>query len=138
MVVYLHEALDRRLASGKLLKHEDIEEAAIEGAVHRLRPKLMTVCGSREPHPDPMGNRSRLRRHVTDCRSDRRRNDHVHHSRADSSARIFCAHEGERAASRDSATKRVARARLNVAISRALPLPHTRCGREKRTHFFSR
>jgi copper/silver efflux system protein len=44
MVVYLHEALDRRLASGKRLKHEDIEEAAIEGAVHRLRPKLMTVC----------------------------------------------------------------------------------------------
>jgi len=44
MIVYLHEALDRRLASGKPLKHEDIEEAAIEGAVHRLRPKLMTVC----------------------------------------------------------------------------------------------
>src|SRR5438874_359577 len=44
MVVYLHEALDRRLANGKQLKHEDIEEAVIEGAVHRLRPKLMTVC----------------------------------------------------------------------------------------------
>src|SRR5712692_10311017 len=44
MVVYLHEALDRRLASGKPRKHEDIEEAAIEGAVQRLRPKLMTVC----------------------------------------------------------------------------------------------
>ena len=44
MVVYLHEALERRLASGRPLKHEDIEEAAIEGAVHRLRPKLMTVC----------------------------------------------------------------------------------------------
>ena len=44
MVVYLHEALDRRLASGAPLKHEDIEEAAIEGAVQRLRPKLMTVC----------------------------------------------------------------------------------------------
>jgi len=44
MVVYLHEALDRRLVSGKPLKHEDIEEAAIEGAVQRLRPKLMTVC----------------------------------------------------------------------------------------------
>jgi Cu(I)/Ag(I) efflux system membrane protein CusA/SilA len=43
MVVYLHEALDRRLASGEPLKHEDIEEAAIEGAVQRLRPKLMTV-----------------------------------------------------------------------------------------------
>jgi Cu(I)/Ag(I) efflux system membrane protein CusA/SilA len=44
MVVYLHEALNRRLASGKPLQHEDIEAAVIEGAVHRLRPKLMTVC----------------------------------------------------------------------------------------------
>jgi len=43
MVVYLHEALDRRLATGVPLKHEDIEAAAIEGAVQRLRPKLMTV-----------------------------------------------------------------------------------------------
>jgi Cu(I)/Ag(I) efflux system membrane protein CusA/SilA len=44
MVVYLHEALNRRLASGTPLKHEDIEAAVIEGAVQRLRPKLMTVC----------------------------------------------------------------------------------------------
>src|SRR5213594_1849263 len=44
MVVYLHEALNRRLASGRPLRHEDIEEAVIEGAVQRLRPKLMTVC----------------------------------------------------------------------------------------------
>jgi len=44
MVVYLHEALDHRLAKGVPLKHEDIEAAVIEGAVHRLRPKLMTVC----------------------------------------------------------------------------------------------
>lgn len=44
MVVYLHEALNRRLRSGMPLRHEDIEEAVIEGAVHRLRPKLMTVC----------------------------------------------------------------------------------------------
>jgi Cu(I)/Ag(I) efflux system membrane protein CusA/SilA len=43
MVVYLHEALDKRLASGVPLKHEDIEAATIEGAVQRLRPKLMTV-----------------------------------------------------------------------------------------------
>jgi len=43
MVVYLHEALDHRLATGVPLKHEDIEAAVIEGAVHRLRPKLMTV-----------------------------------------------------------------------------------------------
>jgi len=43
MVVYLHEALDKRIASGVPLKHEDIEAATIEGAVQRLRPKLMTV-----------------------------------------------------------------------------------------------
>ncbi len=43
MVVYLHEALDHRLASGVPLRHEDIETAVIEGAVQRLRPKLMTV-----------------------------------------------------------------------------------------------
>jgi copper/silver efflux system protein len=44
MVVYLHEALDHRLNSGVPLRHEDIEAAVIEGAVQRLRPKLMTVC----------------------------------------------------------------------------------------------
>jgi len=44
MVVYLHEALDRRLKSGVPLRHEDVEAAIIEGAVQRLRPKLMTVC----------------------------------------------------------------------------------------------
>ncbi len=42
MVVYLHEALDHRLPSGIVTK-ADIETAAIEGAVQRLRPKLMTV-----------------------------------------------------------------------------------------------
>jgi len=44
MVVYLHEALDKRLVSTAPITQEDIHEAAIEGAVQRLRPKLMTVC----------------------------------------------------------------------------------------------
>jgi Cu(I)/Ag(I) efflux system membrane protein CusA/SilA len=44
MLVYLHEALEHKLQSGKTLTNADVEEAAIEGAVHRLRPKLMTVC----------------------------------------------------------------------------------------------
>jgi Cu(I)/Ag(I) efflux system membrane protein CusA/SilA len=43
MVVYLHESLDKRLVTGVPLKHEDIETATMEGAVQRLRPKLMTV-----------------------------------------------------------------------------------------------
>src|SRR5579884_1401227 len=44
MVVYLHEALDRRLAAGLALERAGLDNAAIEGAVHRLRPKLMTVA----------------------------------------------------------------------------------------------
>jgi copper/silver efflux system protein len=44
MVVYLHEALEHKLKSGKTLTNADIEAAALEGAVQRLRPKLMTVC----------------------------------------------------------------------------------------------
>ena len=43
MVVYLHEALDRRIQPGVQLSDEEIETATIEGAVQRLRPKLMTV-----------------------------------------------------------------------------------------------
>jgi Cu(I)/Ag(I) efflux system membrane protein CusA/SilA len=42
MVVYLHEALDHKLLTGPVTD-TDIHDAAIEGAVHRLRPKLMTV-----------------------------------------------------------------------------------------------
>ncbi|HEV2489411.1 MAG TPA: CusA/CzcA family heavy metal efflux RND transporter [Candidatus Acidoferrales bacterium] len=43
MVVYLHESLNKRIVSGISVAHADIEEATIEGAVQRLRPKLMTV-----------------------------------------------------------------------------------------------
>ena len=43
MVIYLHEALNRHIAAGALT-HDEIELAVIEGAVQRLRPKLMTVA----------------------------------------------------------------------------------------------
>jgi Cu(I)/Ag(I) efflux system membrane protein CusA/SilA len=43
MVVYLHEALQERISRGTALVEADIEQATIEGAVQRLRPKLMTV-----------------------------------------------------------------------------------------------
>jgi len=43
MVVYLHEAYQNRLAEGRLMSEADVEEAVIDGAVQRLRPKLMTV-----------------------------------------------------------------------------------------------
>ncbi|HET7209665.1 MAG TPA: CusA/CzcA family heavy metal efflux RND transporter [Terriglobales bacterium] len=44
MVVYLHEALQQRLADPRPLTEADIEQAVIDGAVQRLRPKLMTVA----------------------------------------------------------------------------------------------
>lgn len=43
MVVYLHEALDKRLDSGAPLTEMSVEDAVTEGAVQRLRPKMMTV-----------------------------------------------------------------------------------------------
>jgi Cu(I)/Ag(I) efflux system membrane protein CusA/SilA len=39
----LNEALNRHIAAGTLT-HEGIELSVIEGAVQRLRPKLMTVA----------------------------------------------------------------------------------------------
>ena len=43
MVVYLHEALDRRLRAGGELTGQDVLRATIDGSVLRLRPTLMTV-----------------------------------------------------------------------------------------------
>ncbi len=43
MVVYLHEALDRRLARGEMTD-EAIFEATVEGSLLRVRPKIMTVA----------------------------------------------------------------------------------------------
>ncbi len=43
MVIYLHEALDKRLLKGPVTER-DIYESTFEGAVLRLRPKLMTVA----------------------------------------------------------------------------------------------
>ncbi|HEY6930325.1 MAG TPA: CusA/CzcA family heavy metal efflux RND transporter, partial [Thermoanaerobaculia bacterium] len=45
MVIYLHEALDRRLSRGAVTR-DDIVEATREGSVLRLRPKLMTVAAA--------------------------------------------------------------------------------------------
>lgn len=45
MVIYLHEALDKKLQNGPVTE-QDIYDATFEGAVLRLRPKLMTVAAS--------------------------------------------------------------------------------------------
>ena len=43
MVIYLHEALDKKLQNGHCTE-QDIYDATFDGAVLRLRPKLMTVA----------------------------------------------------------------------------------------------
>lgn len=43
MIVYLDEAYHRRKKEGKMNSLSDLYEAVMEGAVQRLRPKLMTV-----------------------------------------------------------------------------------------------
>jgi Cu(I)/Ag(I) efflux system membrane protein CusA/SilA len=44
MVLYLHDAFEKHAIHGVKLTKEELEEAVIEGAVRRLRPKLMTVA----------------------------------------------------------------------------------------------
>ena len=43
MLLYLDIAYHRHQKEGKLITYKDTEDAVIEGAVQRLRPKLMTV-----------------------------------------------------------------------------------------------
>jgi len=43
MLVYLDNAYNDRLRSGKMVRLSDLYDAVIEGAVERVRPKLMTV-----------------------------------------------------------------------------------------------
>ncbi len=42
MLVYLREAIEKRGGLAKIASLDDLRQAVIEGAVHRLRPKLLT------------------------------------------------------------------------------------------------
>ena len=44
MVVYLDEAYDRWQREGRMVDSQDLREAILEGAVQRVRPKMMTVA----------------------------------------------------------------------------------------------
>jgi Cu(I)/Ag(I) efflux system membrane protein CusA/SilA len=43
MIIFLDEAYERRRREGRLLSMADLREAVIEGAVQRVRPKIMTA-----------------------------------------------------------------------------------------------
>lgn len=44
MLVYLDEAYERRMRDGRMTSVEDLRETIMEGAVQRVRPKMMTVA----------------------------------------------------------------------------------------------
>jgi Cu(I)/Ag(I) efflux system membrane protein CusA/SilA len=44
MLLYLDQAWDKFTKAGRMNSTNDLHEAVIEGAVHRIRPKIMTVC----------------------------------------------------------------------------------------------
>ncbi len=44
MLVYLDEAYERRVREGRMATAQDLREAIMEGAVQRVRPKMMTVA----------------------------------------------------------------------------------------------
>ncbi len=44
MLMYLDLAYEDRVKRGKMTNESDLMEGIIEGAVHRIRPKMMTVC----------------------------------------------------------------------------------------------
>jgi copper/silver efflux system protein len=44
MLVYLDEAYERRVREGRMATVHDLREAIMEGAVQRVRPKMMTVA----------------------------------------------------------------------------------------------
>jgi Cu(I)/Ag(I) efflux system membrane protein CusA/SilA len=44
MLLYLDQAWDKFKAAGRLRTPADLHDAVVEGAVQRIRPKIMTVC----------------------------------------------------------------------------------------------
>jgi Cu(I)/Ag(I) efflux system membrane protein CusA/SilA len=44
MLVYLDEVFKRRTAAGQMISMPDLHAAIVEGAVERVRPKVMTVA----------------------------------------------------------------------------------------------
>jgi Cu(I)/Ag(I) efflux system membrane protein CusA/SilA len=44
MLLYLDQAWDKFLAAGRMNSMTDLHTAVVEGAVQRIRPKVMTIC----------------------------------------------------------------------------------------------
>ncbi len=98
MVIYLHEALDRRLEAGSV-DESAIESATIEGAVAASAAQIDDrVGGDAEPCSHPLGKRNRCGRDEADRGPDRRRDGYLDDPRSDSGTGVFRAVEGTKPA----------------------------------------
>ena len=105
MVIYLHEALDRRLGAGRIRRERTCSEATREGSVLRLRPKLMTVSAAiLSLLPIFWSSGAGFRSHAPDRGADRRGNDHLDGPRASRDAGHLLPVEGAGAPPRNLAT----------------------------------
>jgi hypothetical protein len=83
MLIYLNQALAevqaRCAPKAERLTRADLYDAIMEGAVERVRPKMMTVVAIMAGlAADPVEHRHRLRNHAAHRRADDRRHDLVH------------------------------------------------------------
>ncbi len=88
MIIYLNSAWEaikqKRAAEGARLSASDLRQAIMEGAVERVRPKMMTVVAIMAGLlPDHVGDRHGLRSHAAHRRADGRRHGFFHGADAD-------------------------------------------------------
>lgn len=86
-VCTLHEAMEKRVASGHPLTNESIQAAVIEGGGASPSAETHDGHGSLgQPGAHSLGERQRRRRDEAHCRTDCWRNDHVNDHRSNSGA----------------------------------------------------
>jgi Cu/Ag efflux pump CusA len=83
MLIYLDHAWKAKLSTGSRPSLRDLYEAVLEGAVERVRPKMMTVTAIMAGvAANPVGFRCRCQRHEAHCGADGWWHDQQHHSHA--------------------------------------------------------
>ena len=83
MLLYLDLAYEKASREGRLRTLADLQEAIVDGAAKRMRPKVMTVATMFVgPGPDHVVHRHRVGRDEADRRADGRRHLHLVRARA--------------------------------------------------------
>jgi hypothetical protein len=93
MVVYPHESLDKRIASGRPLTEAGIEEAAVEVLCSAPAEADDGLRRSRQLDSDPVGKWYWVGRDEADCHFPGGRSDYVHDSRTDLASGFLCVDE---------------------------------------------